>query len=80
MPKAFFLSLERVTELFLTHFVALLQSKEISAMITVSTKETSTNKNEITELKRTLQTLEIDLQSQLALVWAETIAGEDIFN
>ncbi|XP_077773422.1 keratin, type I cytoskeletal 12-like [Podarcis muralis] len=43
------------------------KSKELNVMINVSAKETSTNKNEITDLKRTLQALEIDLTSQLAL-------------
>nr|XP_028559473.1 keratin, type I cytoskeletal 10-like [Podarcis muralis] len=47
--------------------IDLTKSKELNVMINVSAKETSTNKNEITDLKRTLQALEIDLTSQLAL-------------
>uniref|UniRef100_A0A8D0BGD3 IF rod domain-containing protein n=1 Tax=Salvator merianae TaxID=96440 RepID=A0A8D0BGD3_SALMN len=43
------------------------KSKELNVIINVSAKETSTNKSEITDLKRTLQALEIDLASQLAL-------------
>lgn len=53
--------------------IELLQSKELNVMINVSAKETSTNKNEITDLKRTLQALEIDLTSQLALVWGRDL-------
>nr|XP_056720777.1 keratin, type I cytoskeletal 10-like [Euleptes europaea] len=43
------------------------KSKELNTKINVSAKETSTNKTEITDLRRTLQALEIDLKSQLAL-------------
>ncbi|XP_015263100.1 PREDICTED: keratin, type I cytoskeletal 10-like [Gekko japonicus] len=43
------------------------KSKELNAKINVSAKEMSTNKIEITDLRRTLQALEIDLKSQLAL-------------
>ncbi|KAH0626854.1 hypothetical protein JD844_002108 [Phrynosoma platyrhinos] len=43
------------------------KSKEVSMTISVNAKETSSNKNEIAELRRTLQGLEIDLKTQLAL-------------
>ncbi|XP_060111228.1 keratin, type I cytoskeletal 12-like [Heteronotia binoei] len=43
------------------------KSKELNMKINMSVKETSTNKTEITDLRRTLQALEIDLKSQLAL-------------
>nr|XP_056720752.1 keratin, type I cytoskeletal 12-like [Euleptes europaea] len=43
------------------------QSRELDKQISSSTEETSTNKSEITELRRSLQNLEIDLQSQLSL-------------
>uniref|UniRef100_A0A8D2LD93 IF rod domain-containing protein n=1 Tax=Varanus komodoensis TaxID=61221 RepID=A0A8D2LD93_VARKO len=43
------------------------KSKELNMTISVSTKETNTNKNEIAELRRTLQGLEIDLKTQLSL-------------
>ncbi|XP_062994875.1 keratin, type I cytoskeletal 12-like [Elgaria multicarinata webbii] len=43
------------------------KSKELNMTINVSAKETSTNKSEIAELRRTLQGLEIDLKTQLSL-------------
>ncbi|XP_034271645.1 keratin, type I cytoskeletal 10-like [Pantherophis guttatus] len=43
------------------------QSQELNKQINTSVEETSTNKSEITELKRTLQSLEIELQSQQSL-------------
>uniref|UniRef100_A0ACB8EU50 Keratin, type I cytoskeletal 10 n=2 Tax=Sphaerodactylus townsendi TaxID=933632 RepID=A0ACB8EU50_9SAUR len=43
------------------------QSRELNRQISSSAQETSTNKNEIMELRRSLQNLEIELQSQLSL-------------
>uniref|UniRef100_A0A8D0H7U0 Keratin 10 n=1 Tax=Sphenodon punctatus TaxID=8508 RepID=A0A8D0H7U0_SPHPU len=43
------------------------KSKELNVQINVSAEETSTNKSQITELRRTLQALEIELKSQLAM-------------
>ncbi|XP_054848476.1 keratin, type I cytoskeletal 12-like [Eublepharis macularius] len=43
------------------------QSQELNKQISSSTEETSTNKSEIMELRRSLQNLEIELQSQLSL-------------
>ncbi|XP_015687687.2 keratin, type I cytoskeletal 12-like [Protobothrops mucrosquamatus] len=43
------------------------QSQELNRQINTSVEETSTNKSEITEMKRALQGLEIELQSQLSL-------------
>ncbi|XP_063156777.1 keratin, type I cytoskeletal 12-like [Candoia aspera] len=43
------------------------QSQELNKQINTSVEETSTNKSEITELKRSLQNLEIELQSQLSM-------------
>ncbi|XP_077170541.1 keratin, type I cytoskeletal 12-like [Paroedura picta] len=43
------------------------QSQELNRQISSSVEEATTNKSEITELRRTLQNLEIDLQSQLSL-------------
>ncbi|KAJ6660704.1 hypothetical protein lerEdw1_017701 [Lerista edwardsae] len=43
------------------------QTQELNRQINTSVEETSSNKNEITELKRSLQSLEIELQSQLSL-------------
>uniref|UniRef100_A0A8C6X330 Keratin 10 n=1 Tax=Naja naja TaxID=35670 RepID=A0A8C6X330_NAJNA len=43
------------------------QSQELNRQINTSVEETSTNKSEITELKRSLQSLEIELQSQQSL-------------
>nr|XP_016850071.1 PREDICTED: keratin, type I cytoskeletal 12-like isoform X2 [Anolis carolinensis] len=43
------------------------KSNELNTTISMSAKETSTNKKEIAELRRTLQGLEIDLKTQLAL-------------
>uniref|UniRef100_A0A670ZJE1 Keratin 10 n=1 Tax=Pseudonaja textilis TaxID=8673 RepID=A0A670ZJE1_PSETE len=43
------------------------QSQELNKQININVEETSSNKSEITELKRTLQGLEIELQSQQSL-------------
>ncbi|XP_073181925.1 keratin, type I cytoskeletal 10-like isoform X1 [Lepidochelys kempii] len=43
------------------------KSKEFNVQINFRAEETSTNKKQITELKRTLQALEIELKSQLVL-------------
>ncbi|XP_061444645.1 keratin, type I cytoskeletal 10-like [Rhineura floridana] len=43
------------------------QSQELNQQISSNVEETSTNKSEITELRRTLQSLEIELQSQLSM-------------
>ncbi|CAM5178382.1 unnamed protein product, partial [Eretmochelys imbricata] len=43
------------------------KSKEFNVRINFRAEETSTNKRQITELKRTLQALEIELKSQLVL-------------
>ncbi|XP_070582485.1 keratin, type I cytoskeletal 12-like [Erythrolamprus reginae] len=43
------------------------KSKELNMTINVSAKETTTNKKEIADLRRTLQSLEIDLKTQLSL-------------
>ncbi|XP_015263109.1 PREDICTED: keratin, type I cytoskeletal 12-like [Gekko japonicus] len=43
------------------------QTQELNRQISSSVEETSTNKSEITELRRNLQNLEIELQSQLSL-------------
>ncbi|KAL8175973.1 UNVERIFIED_CONTAM: Keratin, type I cytoskeletal 10 [Gekko kuhli] len=43
------------------------QSQELNRQISNSVEETSTNKSEITELRRSLQNLEIELQSQMSL-------------
>ncbi|CAM5138157.1 unnamed protein product [Natator depressus] len=43
------------------------KSKEFNVQINFSAEETSTNKRQITELKCTLQALEIELKSQLVL-------------
>lgn len=48
--------------------IALFQTQELNRQINTSVEETSSNKNEITELKRNLQSLEIELQSQMSLV------------
>ncbi|XP_053115728.1 keratin, type I cytoskeletal 10-like [Hemicordylus capensis] len=43
------------------------QSQELNRQINTSVEETSSNKSEITELRRSLQSLEIEFQSQLSL-------------
>uniref|UniRef100_A0A670ZJK0 Keratin 12 n=1 Tax=Pseudonaja textilis TaxID=8673 RepID=A0A670ZJK0_PSETE len=43
------------------------KSKELNMTINVSAKETTTNKKEIADLRHTLQSLEIDLKTQLSL-------------
>ncbi|XP_073181926.1 keratin, type I cytoskeletal 10-like isoform X2 [Lepidochelys kempii] len=45
------------------------KSKEFNVQINFRAEETSTNKKQITELKRTLQALEIELKSQLVLCY-----------
>lgn len=56
------------------NLICLLQSEELSKEITVSTEILQTSKTEITDLRRTLQGLEIELQSQLSMVNKNNLA------
>lgn len=44
------------------------QTNEINKEVAASTESLSTSKTEITDLRRTMQGLEIELQSQLSMV------------
>ncbi|NXT51194.1 K1C14 protein, partial [Pluvianellus socialis] len=46
--------------------VALLQTEELNREVAINTEQLQSGKSEITELRRTIQSLEIDLQSQLS--------------
>ena len=45
-----------------------LQTEELNREVAVNTEQLQSGKTEITELRRTIQSLEIDLQSQLSTV------------
>lgn len=46
----------------------LLQTEELNREVAINTEQLQSGKTEITELRRTIQSLEIDLQSQLSTV------------
>lgn len=52
----------------LDYDVFLLQTETLSKEVAASTEGLQTSKTEITEIRRTLQGLEIELQSQLSMV------------
>lgn len=53
----------------------LFQSGELKREISTNTEQLQSGKSEITDLKRTLQSLEIELQSQLAMVCSKEAAN-----
>lgn len=58
-----------------THFFLLnFQSAELSKEVSSNAAMIQTSKTEITELRRTLQGLEIELQSQLSMVPSAALA------
>ena len=46
----------------------MLQTEELNREVAINTEQLQSGKTEITELRRTIQSLEIDLQSQLSTV------------
>jgi len=46
------------------------QTEELNREVATHTQQIQTGKSEITELRRSVQSLEIELQSQLSTVWS----------
>lgn len=57
----------------------LLQTDELTKEVAVNQEIISTSKSEVSELRRTLQNLEIELQSQLSMVHSRNIAFSILF-
>lgn len=47
---------------------SLFQTEELNRVVAVNTEQLQSSKSEVTDLRRTLQGLEIELQSQLNMV------------
>ena len=66
----------KIIEKFLTQYVCdftvvfFFQTDELNREVATHTQQIQTSKSEITELRRTVQGLEIELQSQLSMVWS----------
>jgi len=64
------ISLQFIFHAFNSAVAFFFQTTELNHEVATHTEQIQSSKSEITELRRTMQSLEIELQSQISMVWS----------